>query len=175
MVEFNSIVVPDKPNDAGLKSGHKLGPKLQIAICLYLAQGFSPPLVVQFMKEDYNIEMSNQNIYKNYLYRPRWRKFIHKLKTKYCSEILKHPLADKFNRLAIIQKGIQAVINEKKNSKSMGTLASLVKEARAEIEGDPALMPTIHQKILIVQNNGKSEQANEFLAKLTNRVEKVSE
>ena len=151
----------------------KLGPKQKILVCALLAQGFTPVIVAEDLKEHFDIDIAPGTIYKCYQNSRKWKPFIQKLKEKYYSDVLKHPLADKTNRLNYILKGLQAVIRDKSTANSMGTLSSLIKEARAEIEGDSLTTPVVHQKILIISNNGQSEQANSFIGKLKDRVSEI--
>lgn len=164
-------------NEISEQSKHsptKLGPKHKIYVCLLLAQGLSNNFVVDDLKKSFGVEIVQQTV--NYYRSSRkWQKFILRLREKYLSNVLKHPLASKVNRLNFLLHGINAVIEDKETANSMGTLSALIKEARAEIEGDALTTPTIHQKIVIVSNNGQSEQAGEFIKRLTPRTEKVSQ
>jgi len=163
---MNEVIEPSK------FSPTKLGPKQKVYICLLLAQGISNRLIADDLRKNFDIEIAHQTI-NYYRVSRKWQKFILRLREKYLSDILKHPLASKFNRLNFLLYGINAVINDTETANSMGTLSALIKEARAEIEGDALTTPTVHQKIVIVSNNGQSEKADEFLSRLKSRAEEI--
>jgi len=142
--------------------GYKLSSEQQTFVCACLASGHSPELVVQELQEEFDIEVTRQNIRSNYQKHPKWEKVIAKMAEEFQKEILKHPLAIKVNRLNWLLQGLneattwrhdkfyfdkEGVQVGKVVKKNIGVIAQLVREARAETEGEKG--PEFHQPINI--------------------------
>lgn len=128
-----------------LDNGWKLDEDRQMIVVSLLAKGFTPGLVKQILAEDYNIEVSIAGIYQNYLTHPKWAAVIDRLRERGRAEIASHPLADKATRLNYLQEGLNEAMKEKLVrvsehgaifEKKPGLVASFIREARAEVEGD---------------------------------------
>jgi len=146
------------------KSPNKLKRKHKYFVCSLLASGYSPALCVQELKERYEIEVTEDNIRDNYLNGRKWKPLIAKLSDKFQSQILQHPLAQKYNRLNFLLEAINEAFRIRdikvyydKDGVELSRLqrnypaiiANLIREARMEVEGDkPA--------VIIANDNRKS-------------------
>jgi len=136
------------------RKGHKLTNEEQLFVCACAANGYGGELIAQELKEKYGKEVTAQNIHSGYLRSPKWRKRIDSIAKCVDKELAKHPLAKKETRLNYIL----AALNEaniwrldkihfdkegyeqaKVYKKNIGVVAGLVREARAEIEGEKGI------------------------------------
>lgn len=137
-----------------LTSGHKLEPKNQLQLCALLATGYNPERCRDIFKEEYEIEITSQCIRTNYLDSKKWKKIIYRMAREAERHVLKHPLAKKINRLKILQAAINEAfawrldkINyyegeelSRIDKRNICTVAGLIREVRAEVEGDKPLV-----------------------------------
>ena len=145
-------------NSAKLKRKHRYH------VCSLLATGYLPKLVVEELKEVYGITCSESNIRDTYLNGHKWQSLIRRLQEKFNERILEHPLAQKSNRLTILQKAITEALSfgssktikysrgkivEITYKRPIGAVASLIKELRIECEGEKP-------NVLILSDNRKS-------------------
>jgi len=126
-----------------------------LELCALLAVGYNCQRCSDIFKEEYDIDLSIQNIYQNYLNNKKWNKIITRMQREAERKILSHPLAKKSNRLNLLKDAINEAftwrldkINYDKEGnelsrvekRNIGMIAALIREARAEIEGDKALI-----------------------------------
>jgi len=131
--------------------GYKLSDKQQVFVCICLACGHSPERVAQDLKDEYGIVISRNNIRQNYQNSAKWKTKIEKMAEAFNREILKHPLASKVNRLNWLQEALNEALTWRVEKiyfgkdgneigrimrKNISVVASLIREARAEVEGD---------------------------------------
>lgn len=134
---------------------HKLALKHQRYVCASLAVGFNPTVTADLLKENFGIEVSRENIYQEYLHGRKWKVRIARYRKMFDRKTLKHPLASKTIRLEIVSKAINEALtwrldkinydkqgNEvsRVEKRNVGAIASLVREARNEIEGPAPLI-----------------------------------
>ncbi len=138
--KYKKSLMPMKPQDHW-----KLSSPQKHQVCEMLAKGFTPALVSQMMKEDHGVEISVNGIYNNYLKSPRWNPVIMRLRRQMESDIANHPMASKTVRLNYLQEATKEALKERVvkvsehgiiKAKQPSIVASLIKEARAEVEGD---------------------------------------
>lgn len=123
--------------------------KYRLEICKMLAMGYDTGLVIQELKELYGIDITHQSILKYYKNSRKRRKIIEALRNRWAADVLKHPLADKRNRLNYLLRGINHALKYavdklyfdkdgslvgKVEKVRLGELAALLREARAEFE-----------------------------------------
>jgi hypothetical protein len=130
---------------------HKLISEEQLFVCACIAGGMNAELIKQELDEKYGKKVSVQNIYQGYIHAPKWKKRIESITKAMDKELAKHPLAKKETRLNFVL----AALNEaniwrldkihfdkdgyeqaKVYKKNIGIVAGLIREARAEIEGE---------------------------------------
>ncbi len=137
------------------KSAHKLSGRDKLNLCALLAVGYNTTRCCNIFEEEYGIEISPQNVWQNYQQNKKWQKLIKRMAREAERKVLQHPLAKKINRLNLLKDAINEAFTwrldkihydkegnelsriEKRN---IGMIAALVREARAEIEGDKALI-----------------------------------
>lgn len=131
-------------------NGPKLSADIQQYVCACLATGFCPEIVADKLKEEYGIEVTAINIRKNYQHGRKWKKVIEGYRKRFEKDILKEPLAIKANRLRWLQEGINEALRwrhdksyyfegqelDKIEKRNIGLIAGLIREARAEVEGE---------------------------------------
>lgn len=131
-------------------NGPKLSAEIQQYVCACLATGFCPEIVADKLKEEYDIEVTPKNIRKNYLHGKKWKKVIEGFRKRFEKDILKEPLAIKANRLRWLNEGINEAMRfrhdktyyfegqelSKVEKRNVGIVAALIREARAEVEGE---------------------------------------
>lgn len=79
--------------------GYKLEPKDQTFVCSLIAVGYSAPVIADMLSEQRGINVSPKNILSNYKYNRRWRKVIARMRRYMERQVMRHPLASKYNRL----------------------------------------------------------------------------
>lgn len=145
---------------------HKLDQAQRREVVKLLAFGYSPEFIAKRCKSEWDISINPGSIRKNYLNGKKWQKHLERYRAKLDAEVLKHPLASKYNRLNILDTAVRKILNDQEVS-NHGTLTSLVKEARAEIEGDRDTSPQLLQKITIInstkEGNDESKLFNDIL------------
>lgn len=135
-----------------LGPNHKLVPEKQMLVCELLAKGYTPSLVCKMLLDEHKIKVSLSSIYDNYLKSPRWQKVIRNYRRQMDLDIVNHPMASKAVRLNYLQEGLQEALTERvvkinhdKDTgaelsrivaKSPGIIAPIIREIRAEVEGD---------------------------------------
>jgi len=147
---------------------HKLSAKHKMFVCTLLATGFNPEYVVQELKDQYGIEVTRDNIRQNYQHSPRWKRKIRQIAAVYEKNLLKHPLANKTNRLNYLLTALtealtwrtdkiitdeNGVVTQKIEKRQIRAIASLIREARIEIEGDTPLIDNSKHSSLEVKGN----------------------
>lgn len=140
--------MPDEKRQA------KLTAEEQHFVCACLAGGMSAELISQELEEKHGKKVSRQNIHKNYASAPKWKAKIEKLSDKIDAQIAKHPIAKKANRLDFILAAINEAFvwrldkihfdkdgyeQAKVYKKNIGAVAGLIREARAEVEGEKGI------------------------------------
>jgi hypothetical protein len=138
-----------------VKSQHKLSGKDQLNLCALLAVGYNCQRSADIFQEEYGIDLSVQNIWKNYVQNKKWQKIIKRMQRETERKVLSHPLAKKINRLKLLQDAINEAftwrldrINYDKEGnelsrvekRNIGMIAALIREARAEIEGEKGIL-----------------------------------
>ena len=151
---------PKIPQQVGAPSGApKRGPgipvlrlnnKIKEEICQLIVEGYNNSVISEFILEQYEIPISRQCIHENYRNGRKWKKYITSLAAKPDSWKL-HPLAKKGNRLILLQDAINKSLEKTVRSrfgkfgevtqteteyKQVGNVSGLIREARAETEGD---------------------------------------
>lgn len=136
------------------KRKSKLTAEEQSFICACAAGGMNPELISQELEETYGKKVSRQNIHTNYIHSPKWKARISKLMDKVDAEIAKHPIAKKANRLDFILAALNEAFvwrldkihfdkdgceQAKVYKKNIGAVAGLIREARAEVEGEKGI------------------------------------
>ncbi len=135
----------------GQKTLPKLTPDQQNELCGLLAAGYNCERASDYFLETYGIKLSRQNIHKNYVKNKKWQAVINRLVGVIDQKIIEHPLAHKMNRLNIIQEALNESFTWRLDKvhfsklgrkvsevykKNVGNVASLIREARIEIEGE---------------------------------------
>ena len=158
--------------------GPKLSPSQRYFVCEQLALGFSPAKTAQSVRREFNIDISHQAVEK-YRHSPKWKKIIRLMQERIVKEIMKIPIAKKAQRLKYLQEAISEAFTWRVTQRyydkhghetgkvermNLSIVPQLIKEARAEIEGDKSLIIN-NGKLLIVQQlhslvigNGKSRK-----------------
>lgn len=117
----------------------------QFKICLWIALNKTTTQIRDLLKDRYEIEMSHQNINNRYRKGKKWQPIITYLRTRYLRNISRIPIADKVHRLTLLNEAAEEALTYHTKSinewgtveeKKIGILPSLIKEARAEVEGD---------------------------------------
>lgn len=144
------------------KTSHKLLPQHKTEVCLCIALGYNAERIIEHLKDIFKVEVTRHNIYQNYIKSPKWQARAQDLAEKLDAELIKHPLAKKVNRLNILLKAINEALIWRDHKiyfdkdgdelarlekLGIGNIASLVKEARAEVEGEEESGPTIYNII----------------------------
>jgi len=154
------VGAPKIPQQVGAPSGApKRGPgipvlrlnnKIKEEICQLIVEGYNNSVISEFILEQYEIPISRQCIHENYRNGRKWKKYITALAAKPDSWKL-HPLAKKGNRLILLQDAINKSLEKTVRSrfgrfgevtqteteyKQVGNVSGLIREARAETEGD---------------------------------------
>ena len=133
----------------------KLSASQKLKVCALIATGYNSERITNILEEEDGVTVTLQNIYRNYVTNPRWKKIIVRLKREADRQILQHPLALKVNRLNIIRDAINEAFTwrldkinyDKKGNelsrvekRNIGMIANLIAEARKEVEGDKPLI-----------------------------------
>jgi hypothetical protein len=137
------------------KRKHKLSAKEQLKLCALLSVGYSVRICADKFKEDFDIDISYQNIFDNYLKDKKWKKIIFRMAREAERRVLQHPLAKKVNRLNLLSEAANEALTwrvdkiyydkdgcelSKLEKRNVGIIPNIIREARAEIEGDKALV-----------------------------------
>ena len=93
--------MPDKLRKA------KLSVKQRRKVLALVAQGYNAPLICDYLKENYDIDISRRSVHANYVTNPRYKPYIERIRRLIDLNIAKHPLASKTNRLNIILDALQ--------------------------------------------------------------------
>ena len=132
------------------ETAHKLSGKEQLDLCALIAIGYNSQRCADIFEEEYDISITPDNVYQNYIRNPKWKKIIKRLQREAERKILSHPLAKKTNRLTLLKDAINEAftwrldrINYDKQGnelsrvekRNIGMIAALIREAREEIEG----------------------------------------
>ncbi len=130
---------------------HKLSAKDQLNLCALLAVGYNAQRCADIFEEEYGIKLSCENISNNYIKVKKWQKIIFRMQREAERKVLSHPLTKKINRLNLLRDAINEAFtwrldkihydkegNElsRVEKRNIGMIAQLIREARAEIEGD---------------------------------------
>lgn len=117
----------------------------QFEICLWLAMGKTTRQIVDMVKDKYSLTMSFQNIDNTYRMSPRWKKVIEHLRTHYLKNISRIPIAQKANRLKLLEQAAQEALTWRTKTVNahgvvqemkIGCLPQIIAEARKEVEGE---------------------------------------
>ena len=140
----------------------KLSDEQRKQVCAWIPEGWNAYRISEMLDEDYDIKVTPKTIHINYIKGKKWQGLIKKLSDILDKELMKHPLAKKENRLAILNKAINEAMTwrldqirydkdgrevSRIEKRQVGTVASLVREARAEVEGEA---PTTSSPIIII-------------------------
>jgi len=119
-----------------------------------IALGYGSSLIVQELQERFNVRTTLQNILQSYIRSPSFMKRVDQIRATMAIEVNKHPIASKIARLDYILTGIneclkwrvhkttktdEGKIIQKELRRPFHALPALIREARAEVEGDPEL------------------------------------
>jgi len=133
----------------------KLSGKQRMFVCSLIAAGYNSTRIVQELKETFDIQVTIHNIWANYVSRKKWQPIIARFRDKFDKELIKHPLMSKTNRLNIVKEALgeamtwrlDKVYYDKEGNeisrvekRQLGAIAALIREARAEVEGDKPLI-----------------------------------
>jgi hypothetical protein len=159
------------------RTAHKLSAKDQLNLCALLAVGYNSQRCADIFDEEYGIDITPDNVWQNYIQNKKWQKIIKRMQREAERRVLSHPLAKKINRLKLLQDAINEAFtwrldkihydkegNElsRVEKRNIGMIAALIREARAEIEGDKPLVDAsshLHfSNINIKDLEGKSRQ-----------------
>jgi hypothetical protein len=139
------------PNE---ETAHKLSAKEQLKLCALIAVGYNSQRCADIFEEEYGIGLSQQNVSDNYIHNKKWQKIIKRMQREAERRVLAHPLAKKINRLKLLQDAINEAFtwrldkihydhegNElsRVEKRNIGMIAALIREARAEIEGEKGI------------------------------------
>ena len=130
--------------------GDKLTADIRQYVCACLATGFCPEVVADKIEEEYGIKVAPIGIRQNYLQSPKWKKVIEGYRKRFEKDILKEPLALKANRLRWLQESLNEAMRwrhdktyyfegqelSKVQKRNVGLVAGIIREARAEVEGE---------------------------------------
>lgn len=157
--------------DTPHKNAKKLNAIHKKAVIYMLAYGFSPGLIVQELYQEFGIKVTPDNIRIGYLYRPKTKKRIEEIREKIDQSIMEHPLSKKVNRLNYILKALnhslEFGVTKKYFSKTgeylgdieevqVGVVSQLIREARAEVEGESDSGKDVKLTLLqVIQDWGK--------------------
>lgn len=166
-------------NTKHASTAQKLKGKHRLAVCEYLAMGFTPLLAAQELQAEFGVTCSRQNIVQSYLNSPKRRKTIKALRARRLFQATKHPLFYATNRLDILMRAINYALKDStdklyfdKNGnetgiimkKVLGPIAPLIKEAREEamfLTGKDAKGPEIKISLLqIIKDFTEKENAD---------------
>jgi len=157
---------------------HKLSAKDQLYLCALLATGYNSQRCADIFEEEYGIKITPDNVFQNYIQNKKWQKIIKRMQREAERKVLQHPLAQKTNRLNILRDAVNEAftwrldkIHYNKDGKELsrimkrnfGVTAALMREARAEIEGDkPLIDASQHTHITFLKSAlTKSEEIND--------------
>ena len=126
----------------------------KLQVCRWLATGYSAERVAQLCEEVLGKTVSRQNIHQNYMSKPRWKGIITRLTREAERKLADHVLMKKQNRLNILLEAINEALNWRIDKiqydrfgrelcriekRHVGNIASLIREARAEAEGEKGI------------------------------------
>lgn len=133
------------------KKKGKVPPNIKAEIVKMVACGFNPSIIQQALRDEYDFDLTKQCIWKSYICNPKFRVLAEKFQETITQELQKIPIARKEVRLLVIQKAINECLRERVSKREYdedgnvtetmvklqpAAVASLVKEARAETEGE---------------------------------------
>ena len=162
--------MPDKLREA------KLSANQQLKVCALIAVGYNAQRISDILEEEDGVNVTLQNIYYNYIKNPRWKKIIERISRHAERKILKHPLAQKVNRLNILKDAINEAftwrldkINYDKQGnelsrvekRNIGMVANLIHEARAEVEGEKPLFQINQYTQIWTQKTEKAQEVDD--------------
>jgi hypothetical protein len=132
-----------------------LSAKDQLKLCALLSVGYNPRVCADKFKEDFGIEITPDNVYQNYLKNKKWQKIIQRMAREAERIVLRHPLAKKVNRLNLLTEAANEALTwrvdkiyydkdgielSKLEKRNVGIIPNIIREARAEIEGDKSII-----------------------------------
>lgn len=161
----------------------KLSAELRNEVLLLIAIGYNARIIRDIIEEEHEVSVSTQNILVNYIHNPKYKERIKELRAKLDEDVLKHPLAQKRARLDILSRAIKEALTWRTDKinydmfgrelsriekRRVGLVASLLKEARAEVEGEkPLVEQHFHLTVEKLHEDAKKE------SRLTPRQEKI--
>lgn len=130
---------------------YKLTAEQQNQVCSWIADGWTSRRIAEKVEEEYDIKISHIAIYEGYMHGKKWKPVIERFRKELIKNIMSVPIAQKKVRL----REIEETINEAKRwrvdklyfdkdgnevgkveKRNIGIIPALIKEARAEVEGD---------------------------------------
>ena len=160
----------------------KLSGREQVELCALLAVGYNAQRCVDIFEEQYDITLTMQNVYQNYIKAPKWKKLIARRTREAERNVMKHPLAKKVNRLKVLQDAINEAFTwrldkihydkdgtelSRVEKRNIGMIAQLIRETRIEIEGEKIIDQSQHKHFYVVgqlhnlsRDNGKKPEGD---------------
>jgi hypothetical protein len=144
-------------------------------ICVMLAMGYTAPLIVQELREKYGIEISQMNIYHNYLQTARYKKIIAEIRRRSIERAAQHPLYSKYTRLEILLTAINyalrystdklyfdkdGVLVGKTEKNNLSVISGLIEQARVEVEGLNKEIPALKLNLVNIIKEVSDNEGN---------------
>jgi len=139
----------------------------------WIVMGYGATVISQKIEDEFDIIISKQAVWKDYIHNKKYTPQLKKLRADFEKEILKVPIAQKKVRLKILQDAIREAesfrldkIHYDKDGNELsriekkmpGIIASLIKEARAEVEGDNNISVSV--PVINLVYHGKTKKGN---------------
>jgi len=139
------------PNPLGVRD--KLNPEHKKMVVWMRSRGFQYLEIVDKLKKDFNIEISIPAL-SELCKTKKYRAILARLSRRYEDDIKRIPISKAKNRLLLLEGVIQRALEwttthvgefGEIQAQQLGIVVQAMKEARAEIKGDPALQIAMHQ------------------------------
>lgn len=118
--------------------------------------------IIDLLQDEHKIDMSQENIDKNYRHAKRWQKIINYFRERYLKNISRIPIAHKHHRLTLLNEAAREALTWRTKSvneygtveeKKIGILPAIISEARREVEGDkPSVKIENHEHYTLIVN-----------------------
>lgn len=136
--------------------------------------------VVDLLKDRLDITMTVQNVDQSYRYAKKWRRIISYLRVRFLNNISRIPIANKAHRLYILNEAVAESLKWRVKSVSqfgkveaqkIGLIPALMREARAEVEGDkPAVKINIENQKNVFQDIKVEQKIGDLARDINNRL-----
>lgn len=162
-----------KRNRTPTKKPFKLTREQQIQVCVWAAMGWGATQICEHALVEWNLTLNRSSIHTDYLSPSaplKWRRLIRALRSRLIDSVAAIPIAHKSYRLAQLQ---DALIEARRwrlksitqwgkvHEQKFGAVASLIEQARKEVDGEGPMIeaPTIIilGKLAGVATNGAPE------------------